>query len=274
MKLLLLVTLCLGVSLVKAQTPPAQTNPVETSAQIEVKRELDEAARSYRGGDFVAAERHSERALQLDPENKTAPYFIARTIHAQYKPGDASAENLARAEQAIAAYQRILSRVPGDDESYKAVAYLYGNTKQESLLQEWILRRALDYSIAPEKRSEAYVVMASKDWDCSFKITELPNSKVTLESNGEISVHYQKPEDAEFNNAQQCVDHGLQMSEMAITLQPENESAWSYKTNLLLEASKLAEMAKDQSRKATLLQQYNLALQQTTLIKEKAQKKK
>jgi len=60
------------------------------------------------------------------------------------------------------------------------------------------------------------------------------------------------------------------MAEQVISLTPENESAWSYKTNLLLKASKLVEMEKDQARKATLLQQYEVALQQTTRLSEKA----
>ena len=39
-----------------------------------------------------------------------------------------------------------------------------------------------------------------------------------------------------------CVKQGLAEAENAIKFDPNNESAWSYKTNLLLEASKLAEM--------------------------------
>jgi Flp pilus assembly protein TadD len=48
---------------------------------------LNEAARAYREGRFVEAEQYSRRAQELDPNNKTAPMFIARTIHAQYRPG-------------------------------------------------------------------------------------------------------------------------------------------------------------------------------------------
>jgi hypothetical protein len=61
--------------------------------------------------------------------------------------------------------------------------------------------------------------------------------------------------------------------ERAIALTPENESAWSYKTVLFLEASKLAEMEKDAARKATLLQQYKLARQQTAELSEKARQR-
>ena len=260
---------------VLARTTWAQsTSPSPaTPAQFEARQELNEAARSYREADFPSAQAHSERALAVDPENKSAPYFIARSIHAQFKPGVNSPENMAKAQEAIAAYQRILSRFPADEEAYKAVAYLYGATKQESLLLNWLLNRAADYSVAPEKRAEAYVVLASKDWDCSYKITELPISKVTTVSEGKAIIQYLKPEESEFSRARQCVDHGLEMAEHAIILTPENESAWAYKTNLLLESSKLAEMEKDGSRKAILMQQYQMALEQTTRVSQKGRQK-
>ena len=45
------------------------------------------------------------------------------------------------------------------------------------------------------KRAEAYVVLASKDWDCSFKITELPSNKTTtVEAGNRAKVSYKKPQ--------------------------------------------------------------------------------
>src|SRR5688500_4800848 len=55
--------------------------------RIRSKNELNEAARAFRQGRYVEAEQHSRQAAELDPNNKTAPMFIARTIHAQYRPG-------------------------------------------------------------------------------------------------------------------------------------------------------------------------------------------
>src|ERR1041384_1451976 len=99
--------------------------------RIRAKNQLNEAARAYREGRFVEAEQHSREAAELDPNNKTAPMFIARTIHAQYRPGVQSPDNIAKAQEAIEAYQRILERNPKDDEAYKAIAYLYGAIKEE-----------------------------------------------------------------------------------------------------------------------------------------------
>src|SRR6187431_2351993 len=78
--------------------------------RIRAKNELNEAARTYREGHFEEAEQHSRRALELDPDSKTALSFIARTIHAQYKPGVQAQDNVAKAHEAIQAYQRILEK--------------------------------------------------------------------------------------------------------------------------------------------------------------------
>ncbi len=244
--------------------------------RIRAKNELNEAARTYREGHFDEAEQHSRRALELDPTSKTAPSFIARTIHAQYRPGVQSPENLAKAEQAIQAYQQILQKDPKNEEAYKAIAYLYGATKQEDKLRSWISARANDTSAEPEKRAEAYIVLASKDWDCSFKITELPaNKTTTLNEGNRATVSYKKPSDQkEFDNARACVKRGLEEVENAIKLDPNSESAWSYKTNLLLEASKLAEMDGKADQKAELDKQREVAQKRTMALSEANQKKK
>src|SRR6476646_11850931 len=137
--------------------------------RIRAKNQLNEAARSYREGKFPEAEQHSREAAELDPDNPTAPMFIARTIHAQYRPGVQTPENLAKANEAIEAYQKILQANPKSEEAYKAIAYLYGAIKADDKLRQWISARAANESAPPEKRAEAFIVLASKDWDCSFK---------------------------------------------------------------------------------------------------------
>ncbi len=244
--------------------------------RIRAKNELNEAARAYREGHFTEAEQFSRKALALDPDSKTARSFIARTIHAQYRPGVQAAENVAKANEAIQAYQTILERDPKNDEAYKAVAYLLGAIKEEEKLRSWISARANDASLPNEKRAESYIVLASKDWDCSFKMTELPTNKVnTLVGGNRATVSYKKPkEQKEFDTAQACVKRGLEEIETAIKLDPASESAWSYKTNLLLEATKLAEMDGKTDQKAELDKQREVAQKRTNALSEANQKKK
>ena len=245
--------------------------------RIRAKNQLNEAAKAYREGHFPEAEEHSRRAAELDPNNKTAPMFIARTIHAQYRPGVQSSDNIAKAQEAIVAYQDLLAKNPQDEEAYKAIAYLYEATHQDDKLRQWITSRAANDSAPAEKRAEAYVVLASKDWDCSFKITGLPTNKTTTidPSNNKATVSYKKPkEQKEFDQAQMCVKQGLVEAENAIKFDPNNESAWSYKTNLLLEASKLAEMDGKADQKAQYQKDYEAALKRTTELSVANQKRK
>jgi len=203
--------------------------------------------------------------------------FIARTIHAQYRPGVQTPDNIAKAHAAIDAYQQILANNPKDDEAYKAIAYLYGAVKEDDKLRQWITARAANEQTEPEKRAEAYVVLASKDWDCSFKMTELPTNKVTTidPTTNKATVSYKKPkEQKDFDAAQMCVKQGLAEAENAIKFDPNNESAWSYKTNLLLEASKLAEMDGKTDAKAEYQKQYEAALKRTTELSVANQKRK
>src|SRR5215213_8042564 len=245
--------------------------------RIRSKNQLNEAARAYREGKFPEAEQHSRRAAELDPDNKTAPMFIARTIHAQYRPGVQAPENMAKAQEAINAYQQILAKNPQDDEAYKAIAYLYEAIKEDEKLRQWITARAASDGAPAEKRAEAYVVLASKDWDCSFKITELPTNKTTTldPTNNKATISYKKPKDQkDFDQAQMCVKQGLTEAENAIKFDPNNESAWSYKTNLLLEASKLAEMDGQTEQKAQYQKEYEAALKRTTELSVANQKRK
>lgn len=231
--------------------------------RIRSKNELNEAARSYREGNYVEAEQHSRKAAELDPNSKAAPLFIARTIHAQYRPGVAAPENIAKAKEAIEAYRQILQNDPQNDEAYRAIAFLYERIKEDVKLREWITARANDGGAAPEKRAEAYIVLASKDWNCSFQLTE-PNKVTTTATEGRATVSYNKPKDQkDFDTAQMCVTRGLEEVENALKFDPNSEPAWSYKTNLLLEAVKLAEMEGRADRKAELDKQRAAAQKRT-----------
>jgi tetratricopeptide (TPR) repeat protein len=245
--------------------------------KIRAKNELNETAKAYKEGRFEEAEQHAKRALYLDPGNQTAPIFIARVIHQQYKPGVDQPDNVQRARDAIEAYKRVIEKPANEqqaEEAYKAISVLYSAIKDEPKLRDWITARANDTSKPNEKRAEAYAILAGKDWDCSFKVTEQPDVKLTSNEGGTPKVTYQKPKDQkEFDNIQKCVVRGLEQAETAIKYDPNSESAWSYKTNLLLEAAKQAEMNGDAAKKDVYEKQSQVANKRATALAEERRKK-
>jgi tetratricopeptide (TPR) repeat protein len=239
-------------------------------AKIRAKNELNEAAKAYKEGHFDQAEQHAKRALALDPGNKTAPIFIARIIHQQYKPGVDSPDNVQRARDAIEAYKQILQSNPNDEEAYKSISVLYSAIKDETNLRDWIMKRATDPNQTNEKRAEAYAILAGKDWDCSFKVTEQPDVKVVSEG----KANYQKPKDPkDFEKIQQCVIRGLEQAETAIKFDPNSESAWSYKTNLLIENAKIAKMNNDENAATQYERQAETAQKRATQLADERRKK-
>ena len=112
------IALTLGLAFffpVTAQETSRGVGPAQFSAAYSRRTaatELNYAAQSYRDGQFAEAQWHSEKALALNPASKTALLFIARTIHAQYKPGEQREANVAKAYEAIAAYKRIIIQDP------------------------------------------------------------------------------------------------------------------------------------------------------------------
>ena len=242
--------------------------------KIRAKSELNDAAQSYRDGHIEEAEQHAKRALYLDPDNPTAPIFVARIIHQQYKQGVDTPDNIAKAREAVEAYKQVLQKDPTNEEAFKAISVLYAFTKDEKNLRDWIMRRANDASMSNEKRADAYAILAGKDWDCSFRITELPEVKQTATEGGSAKVTYKKPkEQKDLDKIQRCVVQGLQEAETAIKLDPNNESAWSYKTNLLLESAKIADMNGEADKKAQFQRQADTARQKATALSEERRKK-
>ncbi|HEY0173252.1 MAG TPA: TonB family protein [Pyrinomonadaceae bacterium] len=222
----------------------------QTNAEA-ARQETNLGARAYRAGRFAEAEQRFRRALELDPEGKNLRVFIARAVHQQFKPGDASPENVAAGERAVAAYQDVLKADPANDDAYKAVVFLYGQMKNEQKVQELLLGRANDFSATNERRSEAFVILASKQWQCSHDVTEQRENKTTEQQSDKPVVKYKMPADqSDHLRARQCASDGLQLVEQALTLDPKHQKAQSYKVNLLLEAAKLAEMEGDAAQKA------------------------
>lgn len=242
---------------------------------IRSKNELNEGARAYKAGHFDEAQKRFEKALELNPEQKNAPFFIARSIHAQYRPGVEAPENVAKANQAIEAYQKVLANDPNNEEAFNAIVYLYRQLKLEDKEREWLTRRASLESVSPEKRAEAYTVMASKEWNCSYAITEQKENKKTVMKDGNAIIQYVKPkEQGDLDQAKQCVARGLELANKAISLNPNSEQAWSYKTNLLLEQSKFAEMEGNTEQKAQFDREYREAQEQTTRLSNENKRRK
>ncbi len=229
MKLSRIMTLGIFALLVSLSTGCGLVN------RIRAKNALNEGAKAYRAGDYKGAEEKFRESYALDDTQKNAPTLIARAIMQQYKPGVEKTENVQKALSALEEYQKILANDPNNEEAFNAIVYLYRQTKNEAKEREWLVQRASLDSVPKEKRAVANIILASKQWDCAYDITEANKKTDPVKA----VIKFEKPANtAEFEKAQACVREGLKLAEQAISLDPSNANAWSQKANLLRENCK------------------------------------
>ncbi|HLL74608.1 MAG TPA: hypothetical protein VK421_05040 [Pyrinomonadaceae bacterium] len=242
---------------------------------LRAKNALNEGARAYKARQYAEAQQHFEHAMELNPDQKIAKFFRARAIHSQYKPGVEQEQNVAKAREAIRAYQDYLQIEPGSDEAYNAIVYLLRAIKDEQQEREWLVQRANLETIPAEKRSQAYTVLASKQWQCSYNITEQKENMQTVMQGEKAIIQYKKPkEQKDYDEAVKCATEGLQLADRALSLDPNSEQAWSFKTNLLLEMIKLAKMNNDTAKAEEYQKQADAAQQRTTQLNEENKRRR
>lgn len=243
---------------------------------IRAKSALNDGARAYKGGDFAEAQKHFERAISLNPDQPNAPIFRARSIERQYKPtGVNTPENTQIAQDALNAYRGILEKDPSKEEAYAAVARLLGYTKQPEEQRKFVKARADDESTPSDKRADAFTFLASKQWKCTYDITEQPTSKQTIQRDGKTVIEYKKPSnEVDFQQAQACATEGLGYAERAVSLNSNSETAYSFKANLLLEKAKIAQMENNAEAKANFERLADEARQRNAQLTEQRQKEK
>jgi hypothetical protein len=242
--------------------------------RVRAKNALNEGARAYRDGRFADAEQKFRYSYELDPSQKNAPLFIARAVQQQYKPGVQAPENLALGEKAVAAYQDIFQKDPNNDDAYKAMVFLYGQMKNDDKVRQLLMERA-GTAPSPEKRAEALVILASKQWQCSYDITEQKENKTTENTPDKVIVHFKKPANqADFDKANTCATEGLKLAEQAVSLDANNANAWTQKANLLREKAKLSEMDGNTQAKDQFEGQAKAARETQSKLAQEAQKKK
>jgi tetratricopeptide (TPR) repeat protein len=217
---------------------------------LRVKSALNETARAYKEKNYPEAERHARRALSLDPENESVRLYVARTVHVQYRKGDDSPENVAKAEEAINAYKDLAKKNPNSDEAFTAVTVLLTNLGRKDEVVKWVEERAQNESVTPERRSDAFAILSDKEWECSNQVTEnKANQRLVEKPDGAVIKQWVKPSDPkQYDEALRCVASGLEKAEKSISLNPDSEKGWGQKYKLLREGEKLARMDENEEK--------------------------
>lgn len=267
------------------------------------RKALVDGAKAYNEREFEHAEDLFRKAVGYDEElttfeSKTAQLFLARTLHSGFA-GDR--KDTDKAEAAITEYKKSLSgfmndvatrraALEADPESedaknqleqseqtvgsiVSAVASLHENLQQTDKWNEWQTTQAKNEQLPAMVRANAFISLAAKDYSCANDISDDDSVKKTVEKDGESVFEFSKPESEEdFDKLKKCVESGSGYVDNAIKLNPESDSAWSYRTSLLVQKSRIAEMEGDSEGKDKFQKESDEAKKQFEVLAEKRRK--
>lgn len=245
--------------------------------RVLARKNLVDGATAYKDRKFQVAEQLFRNAVARDPEaktleGKTAQLFLARTLHSEFI-GDRGHKEYA--EEAIKEYQKVLKENPNDQSSFKAVANLFETLQKPDEWQTWVTERANNEQVPKEMRAEALAFLASKKNTCANDISDVEaNKKTVTGKDGKQVFQFTKPENpGDFEKLKQCANEGLELANKAVEYDPNSDSAWSYKTSLLVQKMRVAEMDGNTTEKDSLKKLADDAKAKFTVLAEAKRKK-
>lgn len=269
--------------------------------QIKARQNLVDGTQAYQNKNFEEAEALFRDAVRRDPDQLLGQLFLARTLHSQFA---SNRTNTAKAEEAIAEYKKIIPKYkdevakrkqemdsnPNDEKAIKAyndtmtilnssisaVGNLLDNLQKPDEWKTWETEIANDASLPGPTRAAALTQLASKENTCANDISGVePVRKTVKTPDGKEDYQYVKPTDpAVYEQFKSCIDRGKQLIDQALELQKDNDSIWSYKTSLLIQQQRLAEMDGRKEDEARLKTEAEAAKAEFTRLAEIKRKQK
>jgi hypothetical protein len=268
--------------------------------QIKARQNLVDGAKAYSDKKFDDAEALFRDAVQRDPSNQLGQLFLARTLHSQF----AANRNMPqKADEAVAEYRKVVPEYkqevarkkqaldgnPNDEKarreyndtltilnsSISAVANLLDNTNKPDEWKSWQSEIANDAGLPNETRAAAFTSMAAKENTCANDITGVePVRKTVKGADGKDEYQYVKPTDTKiYEDLKGCIARGTELIDKALNLDQNSDSIWSYKTSLLIQDMRVAEMdgrKEDEARLKTEAENAKAEFSRLAEIKRKA----
>ncbi len=223
--------------------------------RIIIRKNLVDGGQAYKDRKFQDAERLFRAAISRDPqgqsaEGKAAQLFLARTLHSEFI-GNRS--DTAMADSAIQEYKKVLAEDPKDQNSFNAVANLLENLNKDDEWLKWVTERTNNEAVSGEQRAEALTKLAAKKYSCANEISDVEPVKKTVTKDGKQVFIFNKPQDsATFETFKKCVAEGVDLANRAEKLNTNSDAVWSYKANMLIQQSRLAEMEGNKQQQEAL----------------------
>lgn len=223
---------------------------VSTASQSEIRNvdpEIRKALCQIRNKDYPGAQKTIDGVLLVDPQNIYARRLVPGIVSYQIRKNDRTPQNITMIRRAIDAFRAFSKGGVSTDDQERSdyeIASLAGLIDDEKDSPE-LLSIARNTEFSPLARSQSYISLAARSNTCA---NDLLSQKP-------------RPTRATIDAAKRCIEKGLEYTEKALSLRPDDESGWSYRASLLINSSKLAVLERDPGRATMLKKESSVAVE-------------
>jgi tetratricopeptide (TPR) repeat protein len=133
--------------------------------KLKARNHLNMGVAAFRNAQFQVAIDHFQEAVRLDPSLLNARLYLATAYAQQYVPGGESEENTKMGQEAIKAFENVLSIDPGNTTALASIANTYYGMKDFDKAKEFQEKRIQVEPTNPEP----YYWIGTIDWTLAFK---------------------------------------------------------------------------------------------------------
>lgn len=210
----------------------ALTTSCEMLDRLKARDELNKGVKEYKAQRYDAATEHFERAVELDPTLLNAQLYLATTYRQEWIPGIRSSENMAKAREAIAAFEEVLEADPNNVNAMANIAGIYGGNDDPDNAKLWYRKRL---EVEPDN-PEPYYGIGTINWKLSHDVT------------GMNGISAEAAEEEERARATVLVEEGVEALRKALEINPNYTDAMQYLNLMYRERAYLSQDEEEKQR--------------------------
>jgi len=202
-----------------------------TFKKLKARDQLNKGVQAYRNAKFQAAIENFKSAVQLDPSLINARLYLATAYAQQYVPGGDSPENLKIGQQAIDAFESVLSLDAKNTTAMASIGQIYYNMKDFEKAKDFQRQRL---EVEPNN-PEPYYWIGVIDWAQCFQRDGQIRKDLNLlspNSRGELPPLPEKDRAKLEDQNGKLVAEGIDALNKALELKPNDFNSMAY-LNLL-----------------------------------------
>ena len=218
---------------------------------LKARDQLHKGVDSYSNGKFQDAIEHFKSAIQLDPSLVNARLYLATAYAQQYVPGGDSPENIKTGQQAISAFENVLSLDSKNTTALASIGQIYYNMKNFDKAKEFQRKRIQFEANNPEP----YYWIGVIDWAQAFQADGKVRKDLNLlmpDKKGNLPPLPEKYRSQLEDQNSKLISEGIDALTKALDLKPNDFNSMAY-LNLLYRQKADVEKS-NQDRQADLKQ--------------------